>query len=51
MKQLTVDYMVLNMRKKMGKDAIFTGCRLLGTKIPAGKSEHSSLPPAGYNTI
>lgn len=49
-KQENVDYMVLDMRKRMGKDIIFSGCRLLGTKIPAGKSEHSSLPPAGYNS-
>ncbi len=35
-------------RKKLGKDTIFNGCRLLGTKMPAGKSEHSSLPPASF---
>ena len=35
-------------RKKLGKDTIFNGCRLLGTKMPAGKSEYSSLPPASF---
>ena len=36
-------------RKKLGNEKIFNGCRLYGTKMPTGKSEHSSLPPAGYN--
>ena len=47
-KQEDIDDMILDIRKKMGKDTLFNCCRLLGTKIPAGKSEHSSLPPAGY---
>ena len=35
-------------RKKLGNDKIFNGCRLYGTKMPTGKSEHSSLPPASF---
>ena len=34
--------------KKLGNDKIFNGCRLYGTKMPTGKSEHSSLPPASF---
>lgn len=60
--QLTVEYDIMRhiktdsadttateLRKRYGKNTLFNGCRLFGTKIPAVKSEHSSLPPAGYN--
>ena len=45
----TVDNALNGIRKKVGNNKIFNGCRLYGTKMPTGKSEHSSLPPAGYN--
>ena len=57
--QLTIDYdfekhikietennTIMQIKGEYGKDKIFNGCRLLGTKIPAGKSEYSTLPPA-----
>lgn len=37
---------IMQIKGEYGKDKIFNGCRLLGTKIPAGKSEYSTLPPA-----
>lgn len=60
--QLTIDYdiekherieredsAIMLIKGEYGKNIIFNGCRLLGTKIPAGKSEHSTLPPASAN--
>lgn len=44
-----IDDALNGIRKKLGNEKIFNGCRLYGTKMPTGKSEHSSLPPAGYN--
>ena len=41
-----LDSMLTEIRKKQGRDILFNGCRLLGTKMPAGKSEYSALPPA-----
>ena len=59
--QLTVDYdieehdkigaiddILTQIRNKYGNDTVFCGCRLFGTKMPTGKSEHSSLPPASF---
>lgn len=59
--QLTVDYDIeehdkigaiddtlTQIRNKYGNDTVFCGCRLFGTKMPTGKSEHSSLPPASF---
>lgn len=59
--QLTVDYDIVEhdkigaiddtltqIRNKYGNDTVFCGCRLFGTKMPTGKSEHSSLPPASF---
>lgn len=43
-----VDNALNGIRKKLGNDKIFNGCRLYGTKMPTGKSEHSSLPPASF---
>ncbi|MBE6804193.1 MAG: DNA polymerase IV [Ruminococcaceae bacterium] len=43
-----VDNTLNGIRKKLGNDKIFNGCRLYGTKMPTGKSEHSSLPPASF---
>lgn len=43
-----VDDTLNGIRKNMGNDTIFNGCRLLGTKMPTNKSEHSSLPPASF---
>ena len=48
-KKCVVDNALNGIRKKLGNEKIFNGCRLYGTKMPTGKSEHSSLPPAGYN--
>ena len=48
-KNCVVDNALNGIRKKLGNEKIFNGCRLYGTKMPTGKSEHSSLPPAGYN--
>ena len=45
-KREKIDETLVNIRKYLGGDAVFNGCRLLGTKMPAGKSEHGSLPPA-----
>lgn len=57
--QLTIDYdfeehekieiedsTIMQIKGEHGKNTIFNGCRLLGTKIPVGKSEYSTLPPA-----
>ncbi len=41
------DDAVTNLREKEGRDILFYGCRLLGTKMPTGKAEFSSLPPSG----
>lgn len=41
-----VDTALTEIREKQGRDTIFNGCRLLGTKMPTGKSDYSSLPPA-----
>ena len=43
------DNAMLKIKGEYGKNTIFNGCRLLGTKIPAGKSEYSTLPPASSN--
>ncbi len=43
-----VDNTLNGIRKKLGSDKIFNGCRLYGTKMPTSKSEHSSLPPASF---
>ena len=43
-----VDNTLNGIRKKLGNDKIFNGCRLYGTKMPTGKSDHSSLPPANF---
>ncbi len=42
----TEDSAVMQIKGEYGKNTIFNGSRLLGTKIPAGKSEYSTLPPA-----
>ncbi len=47
-KVCVVDDTLNGIRKKIGNDKIFNGCRLYGTKMPTGKSEHSSLPPASF---
>ena len=47
-KVCVVDNTLNGIRKKLGNDKIFNGCRLYGTKMPTGKSEHSSLPPASF---
>ena len=47
-KVCVVDNTLNGIRKKIGNDKIFNGCRLYGTKMPTGKSEHSSLPPASF---
>ncbi len=47
-KKCSIDDALNGIRSKMGNETIFNGCRLYGTKMPAGKSEHSSLPPAGF---
>ncbi len=44
-----LDDATTKIRSTLGSDTLFNGCRLFGTKMPAGKSDHSSLPPAGYN--
>ncbi len=59
--QLTVDYDIVSHEKqekveealndikyKYGVDSVFNSCRLLGTKIPGGKSEYCTLPPATF---
>lgn len=43
-----IDDTLNGIRNKLGRDTIFNGCRLYGTKMPAGKSDHSSLPPASF---
>lgn len=43
-----VDGALTEIRAKQGKNLIFNGCRLLGTKMPAGKSDYSALPPASF---
>ena len=48
-KNCVVDDTINTVRTKIGNDILFNGCRLLGTKMPAGKSEYSSLPPASSN--
>ena len=45
-KQEIVDKTLTEIREKQGRNIVFNGCRLLGTKMPTGKSEYSSLPPA-----
>ena len=47
-KVCVVDNTLNGIRKKLGNDKIFNGCRLYGTKMPTGKSEHSSLPQASF---
>ena len=47
-KVCVVDNTLNGIRTKLGNDKIFNGCRLYGTKMPTGKSEHSSLPPANF---
>ena len=48
-KNCVIDNAFNEIHKTIGNNKIFNGCRLYGTKMPTGKSEHSSLPPAGYN--
>lgn len=43
-----IDDALNGIRQKLGSEIIFNGCRLFGTKMPAGKSDHSSLPPASF---
>ncbi len=43
-----IDNALTGIRSKLGNDTVFNGGRLYGTKMPAGKSEHSSLPPASF---
>lgn len=43
-----VDGTLTEIREKQGKNLVFNGCRLLGTKMPAGKSDYSALPPANF---
>lgn len=43
-----VDGVLSKMRERQGKNIVFNGCRLLGTKMPAGKTEYSALPPASF---
>lgn len=43
-----VDGTLTEIREKQGRDIVFNGCRLLGTKMPTGKSDYSSLPPANF---
>ena len=43
-----VDNTLNGIRKKLGNDKIFNGCRLYGTKMPTGKSDYSALPPASF---
>ena len=43
------DRTIMQIKGEYGKNTIFNGCRLLGTKIPAGKSEYSTLPPANLH--
>ncbi len=45
----TEDSTIMQIKGEYGKNIIFNGCRLLGTKIPAGKSEYSTLPPANLH--
>lgn len=47
-KVCTVDDTLNGIRKKIGNDKIFNGCRLYGTKMPTGKSDYSALPPASF---
>lgn len=47
-KMCVVDDTLSGIRTKLGKDMIFNGCRLYGTKMPTCKSNHSSLPPAAF---
>lgn len=47
-KQEIVDTALTEIREKQGKNTVFNGCRLLGTKMPTGKSDYSSLPPASF---
>lgn len=42
----TIDSAVSEIRQKYGKNTVFTGGRLFGTKIPTGKSEQQVLPSA-----
>ncbi len=43
-----VDGVLSEMRERQGKNIVFNGCRLLGTKMPAGKTDYSALPPASF---
>ncbi len=43
-----VDGTLTEIREKQGRNLVFNGCRLLGTKMPAGKSDYSALPPASF---
>ena len=47
-KQEIVDTALTEIREKQGRNTVFNGCRLLGTKMPTGKSDYSSLPPASF---
>ena len=47
-KQEIVDVTLSEIRTKQGKNTVFNGCKLLGTKMPTGKSDYSSLPPASF---
>ena len=48
-KQEIVDTALTEIREKQGRDTVFNCCRLLGTKMPTGKSNYSSLPPASIS--
>lgn len=48
-KQEIVDTALTEIREKQGRDTVFNCCRLLGTKMPTGKSDYSSLPPASIS--
>ncbi len=42
----SMENVLSDIRDIYGKNTIFAGSRLMGTKIPANKPEHSVLPPA-----
>lgn len=44
-----IDEALIDIRNRFGKNTVFNSSRLLGTKMPADKSEYSSLPPASVN--
>lgn len=47
-RQEIVDGTLMEIRDKQGRDIVFNGCRLLGTKMPTGKSDYCALPPASF---